>query len=185
MEEAIYYIHINGRQRGPFTLNQLLSEGLTPETMVWRNGMPNWGKASTIPELQILFASPQSAVQPATPHYSPYENQQTGYNRFPAYSSGWTNWMGWAVTGTIIGGLTCCLGLIFGIIGMVKSTQANQQAHYGDYMQAQETNSSARSWTIASLVIGGIFLLWIIIMIIGGIFEVSALLNTIGNIYNN
>ena len=56
MEEEFYYIHINGEQKGPIEKKHLISEGLKPDTMVWRQGLDEWVEASSLPELEQLFA---------------------------------------------------------------------------------------------------------------------------------
>ena len=59
-----YYIYINGGQQGPFDANTLRtlaqSKVLTSDTLVWKQGMAQWGKAGDQPDLQQFFA-------PATP----------------------------------------------------------------------------------------------------------------------
>lgn len=205
MEEAIYYIHVNGQQRGPFAMNQLLAEGLTQETMVWKNGMPNWTKASSLPELQSLFMSaPVSSMSYDQPsqygqpqNYGSYGTPGSGYqqpqyggqqsfgggqmggnvSRTETYPAGWTSWMGWAITGTVLCALSCTIFAILGIIGLVKSAQANQQIRYGDYIRAQATNNAARTWTIVSLIIGGLVILGLIISILSGAAAIYTLLN--------
>jgi len=59
-----FFVAINGQQQGPFNMQQLqgmVGQGtLTGDTQVWKNGMPGWQAAKTVPELAALFA-------PATP----------------------------------------------------------------------------------------------------------------------
>jgi membrane protease subunit (stomatin/prohibitin family) len=54
-----FFIAINGQQTGPFDLNALRGQisggGLTRDTLVWRQGMPGWGKASEQADLAALF----------------------------------------------------------------------------------------------------------------------------------
>lgn len=68
----MYYLYIKGQQVGPVQHEQLLSYGLTPDTMVWKEGLPNWVKASTLPELSSLFVVetpvPQKPVYPQQPY---------------------------------------------------------------------------------------------------------------------
>ena len=45
-----YYIGKNNQRMGPYPLEQLLSYGLTPDSLVWCNGMPGWQKAIEVPE---------------------------------------------------------------------------------------------------------------------------------------
>lgn len=69
-----YYMQINGQQTGPFDESALLANGLTPDTMVWTQGMPAWQKASQVPALNYLFAQsgqPTQPTQPGTPYQPP------------------------------------------------------------------------------------------------------------------
>jgi membrane protease subunit (stomatin/prohibitin family) len=56
-----FFMAYNGAQAGPFDLATLSSKvhdgSLTRSTLVWKQGMPNWVAAETVPELQQLFAS--------------------------------------------------------------------------------------------------------------------------------
>lgn len=52
-----YYLHENGEQLGPFTLEDLQSKNLRPDTHVWTEGMSEWRKASEIEELTTLIKS--------------------------------------------------------------------------------------------------------------------------------
>ncbi|HPD65454.1 MAG TPA: SPFH domain-containing protein [Bacteroidia bacterium] len=55
----MYYIFVNNQQLGPFNIQQLtdfVKQGqLTGETLVWKQGMPQWSKAIDQPDLQTLF----------------------------------------------------------------------------------------------------------------------------------
>jgi hypothetical protein len=52
---ALWYYGENGQQNGPFedeAIRQAISAGqLTPQTMVWREGMPGWLPLMQVPEL--------------------------------------------------------------------------------------------------------------------------------------
>ena len=52
-----YYIVINKERRGPYTIDQLKTIGLTPKTMVWHKGLPKWVKAHEVAELNTLITS--------------------------------------------------------------------------------------------------------------------------------
>lgn len=60
-----YYIAIGSAQKGPFPREHLLAQGLRPDTMVWTDGMVQWQRADSIPELASLFAA--ATVSYATP----------------------------------------------------------------------------------------------------------------------
>lgn len=51
-----YYIAENGQQAGPFESSELLAHGLTVNSLVWCEGMPNWTSASQVPELMALLS---------------------------------------------------------------------------------------------------------------------------------
>jgi len=63
----VYYAAIDGRQAGPFDLSALQSKAaegkLRRETLVWKQGMPAWAAAGTVPDLEGVLGS----VPPALP----------------------------------------------------------------------------------------------------------------------
>ena len=60
---AQYYIGKNNQRLGPFPVEQLIANGITPDTLVWCSGMPGWKKAIDVPEVAIsnLTSSPISS----------------------------------------------------------------------------------------------------------------------------
>ena len=66
-----YHISVNGSQAGPFNIQQLaqMAQGgqLTPQTYVWKQGMPNWAFAKDVAELASLFAPPVPGSMPPPP----------------------------------------------------------------------------------------------------------------------
>lgn len=50
-----YFAFIDGRQLGPFELNQLVEAGVRPSTYVWCKGMPDWDRADKVEEIRDLF----------------------------------------------------------------------------------------------------------------------------------
>lgn len=172
MEEAIYYIHENGVQRGPFPLSWLAAEGLTPQTMVWRPGLASWVQAGTLPETAVIFQGPDAyGRQPyyGEPKYSqpPYYGQPNFGQPNPYYGgpqpgylpAGWTNWMPWAIGATVVAVVICgLLNTVFGIIGIVKANSANDAARRGDPV-ALQLNNSAKTWTIVSFALSALGLI--------------------------
>jgi len=57
-----FFAAINGQQAGPFDmagLRQAISSGqISRDTLIWRNGMPQWTAASQVPDLSPLFPPP-------------------------------------------------------------------------------------------------------------------------------
>jgi membrane protease subunit (stomatin/prohibitin family) len=60
-QAAVYFVAINGAQAGPFEMGLLRSKvqsgEVRPETLVWRQGMPNWAPAKDVQELSAIFGS--------------------------------------------------------------------------------------------------------------------------------
>ncbi len=55
--EAQWHLSVNGQTAGPFPASQLLQQGITPQTYVWKTGMSGWLRAAEVPELQALFGT--------------------------------------------------------------------------------------------------------------------------------
>ena len=141
--DAKYYMIIGGNQTGPFTAEELKHNGVQPDSMVWRQGLPNWVQASTLPDLQYLFGyGPQPQPAPA----------QTWNNEPIAH----TNWMPWAIVCTVLGVLSGCLTLIIGIFAIVWANKANNYYNMGNAARGRSANSSAKTLTIIGLIIGAI-----------------------------
>ena len=119
----------NGKQEGPFSVEELSQQGLTPESEVWAPGMADWMQAGDVPELTAVLqraefeASQQAAraaenqptmgqpydpgvppqVPPQTPRYMPVQDE-------PKKRSGCTPWLIAALVLAILFGtmvLTC------------------------------------------------------------------------------
>jgi len=58
-QAAAFHVALNGAQQGPFDVNTLrgmAAQGqFTPQTQVWRQGMPGWSAAAQVPELAMVF----------------------------------------------------------------------------------------------------------------------------------
>jgi hypothetical protein len=75
-----YFIVVEQQQRGPFTLEQLAQQPLTPQTLAWREGMAAWLPAAQITELQRLLAPKPSPTRAAAAHqyHALIDGQQRG-----------------------------------------------------------------------------------------------------------
>lgn len=192
-----YFMIINGSQAGPFRADELLGRGLTPETYVWHEGMTDWAKARTLPELSVLFAGRPNERpygndpyrQPENrgnfgnqerPRYNdPYQGQpgNTGYyngnsydrNPYPAPIPH-TNWLPWAIAATVLNCFASCIGLIFSIIGIVQANKANNMYAQGFAAEGDAANSSAKTMTIIAFVLGVIGIIGAILMLFTGLF---------------
>lgn len=54
-----YYVAVNGQATGPYDLNTLrqmmTARQFTSDSLVWKTGMPEWAKASSVDEMKQLF----------------------------------------------------------------------------------------------------------------------------------
>lgn len=68
MPNVSFFVAVNGQQAGPFNMQQLRqmtqTGQLTPQSLVWKQGMPQWAAANTVPELVSLFAPPMPGATP-------------------------------------------------------------------------------------------------------------------------
>ena len=145
-----YYMHIGGQQVGPYEENELLNHGLTPTTMVWHEGMPDWVAASQVPELSHLLPTGQQppSYQPQPqpqPSYGPQPQPQPGYGAQPAMPD---TYMVWAILVTLL----CCLP--FGIVSIVKASQVSSLYHQGRYQEAVAASQDAKKWAMWGAIAG-------------------------------
>ncbi len=59
-----FHVAVEGNTTGPFPVDQL-SETITPETLVWTQGMAAWTPAAQVPQLAGLFSTPPPPPPPA------------------------------------------------------------------------------------------------------------------------
>lgn len=168
---------INGQQAGPFPKEELLRQGLTPQTPVWHQGMSDWRPAGNVSELSDLFVSPYGQHQGPRPgayrQYAPGQTYTTGASGIPH-----TNWMPWAIVSCVLN-ICSCIGLVFSILGIVNASKANNFYDVGNDIQGDAANQTAKIMTILALVFAG---LGIIGNIVWYIVYGAASLAALGNI---
>lgn len=145
---------------------ELRFHNVSPETFVWREGLEEWVKAGTLPELSDIVASGSSQVypsfsQPVPPpaQQPPHPSYQQPMSQGPAYYEEpvvHTNWLPWAIVATVLGFCTSCIGAVLGIIGIVYANKANNLYSYGNRQHGDSANKTARICTIIGLVLAGI-----------------------------
>jgi hypothetical protein len=52
-----YFLHVGNEQVGPFDLDELRTKGITKNTQIWYEGLPDWLDAENCDELKELFKS--------------------------------------------------------------------------------------------------------------------------------
>lgn len=145
-----YYIAENGQQVGPMEEKELLSHGMTVNTLVWHEGMPEWLPAGKIPELAYMFSGEAAPVQPQTPPQQPqYQQVPPQYGSQPQQPA--TMPKTWLVESILVT-LFCCLP--FGIVGIVKASKVSSMFNMGNYAGAQQASADAKKWTMLGFWIG-------------------------------
>ena len=174
-----YYIGPNNQQQGPVPAEQLLSRGVTGETMVWKAGMAQWQKAKDVPELKQYFGASPFTVG------NPYDKQSTQFNQPPPnYNGGYGNYgpqyagqfggaqpMGpkpdsylvWAILTTLF----CCLP--FGIVSIVYASKVDSAWRIGQQAEAEDNSNKAKNWALASALTSlAVWVIYIIIIVATG-----------------
>lgn len=60
-----FIIDRNGQQAGPFSFDQLVQKGISPETLVWKQGMADWTPAWKVEELKAVLEAIRANQQQA------------------------------------------------------------------------------------------------------------------------
>ena len=146
-----YYILNGSEQQGPYTIDQLRGR-VAPQTYVWREGLADWIQASNLPELSGLLV-PEGAVPPPT-HGQTITTKPKDY-----------------LVESILVTLFCCM--VFGILGIVYSVQANSAFSSGNIVAANEFSTKAKQWVTygfwCGIAVVGVYLFLLMIGVASGI----------------
>ncbi|WP_266364326.1 CD225/dispanin family protein [Tellurirhabdus rosea] len=170
-----YYLDNNNQQVGPFSVEQLRTQPITPDTLVWMQGMTNWTRAADVPEIRPYFGSAPTAPPTGQPYGMPptaaYPQVGPAPQNFGGYPGGVMP-KTWLVESILVT-LFCCLPL--GIVGIINASRVESRYRIGDLAGAQQASLEAGRWTkyglLASLVIIGIYFLLFMLGIAGAIFS--------------
>ncbi len=177
-----YYISVAGQRTGPIEEKELINHNITPDTLVWCEGMEQWQAAGSLPALAHIFAGTTSAnhttpplppaarqtAPPALPIETRPKNDDKNNQPMPKYKP--DNHMTWAIVVTTLG-LVCCTFLpsVFGIIAISKATKSTQLWKAGNASGSQAMADEAKRWNNLGFIFFGIsFFLMIVIGFIGG-----------------
>ena len=139
-----WYYSKNGTQLGPISEEEMSAKvkvgEIAPTDLIWQEGMADWKPAGQVSAIQGNFSVSQSSTPQAQ---MPAKN----YGQHPPVR----NYLWQSIVVTIL----CCLPL--GIVGIVFATRVDTMLANGDIAGAQTASKSAKTWTIASLVVGLVF----------------------------
>lgn len=165
MMKKYYYLN-SAQQLGPIYAEDFVRLGLDGNTLVWCEGMPNWTKASQVPELLSYISNSTSPTlgPPTPPSFNggapagnPYGNNGSSYNGMnntPPPSPCPDNYLVWSILVTLF----CCWPL--GIVAIVKAAKVEKLWSQGFYAEAEKTSQEAKKWCVISAVASVIF--WIL-----------------------
>ena len=71
-----FIIDNNGQQAGPFSQDQLVQKAISPETLVWKQGMADWTPAWKVEELKTVLEAVEANKTNATNRQENQEPQQ-------------------------------------------------------------------------------------------------------------
>lgn len=148
------YYYTDGKERfGPFTLQEFQEKGILANTLVWRDGLPDWIPASQLPELSTNFGEIQKIHEVPPPH-----------SAFSPTGKPPKNWLLESILVTFL----CCMPL--GIMGIVYATKVDTLWYAGKHEEAHKEAQQAAKWAKFGAVIGFIFITLFFILILTGVF---------------
>lgn len=141
-----FIIDRNGQQAGPFSFDQLVQKGISPETLVWKQGMADWTPAWKVEDLRAVLeaieanqsnqnAQKQEGVQQGFPQGA---NQQQDYQKAQqeAYQQGFqqgaamnSNFQQQPKKKTSHFAIKIVIGLIIFILAIFAITNPSADAH--------------------------------------------------------
>ena len=120
-----FIIDHNGQQAGPFSFDQLVQKAITPETLVWKQGMADWTPAWKVEDLKAVLeairANQQQDYQKAQ-----QEAYQQGFQQGAAMHS---NFQQQPKKKTSHFAMKMVIGLIIFILAIFAVTNPSADAH--------------------------------------------------------
>lgn len=120
-----FIIDRNGQQAGPFSFDQLVQKAITPETLVWKQGMADWTPAWKVEDLKAVLeairANQQQDYQKAQ-----QEAYQQGFQQGAAMHS---NFQQQPKKKTSHFAMKMVIGLIIFILALFAITNPSADAH--------------------------------------------------------
>lgn len=162
-----FYLDAANNQKGPISPNRFADNGVTPDTLVWCQGLENWTRAAAVDELKDFFRAGATSPRPEAPKAPqappPYNAQSTSYdsgsnNSYNNNSCSGSNscsprpWLPCPETNLVWGILTTIFCFMpFGIVSIVYASKVNNLYLNGQYEAAVKASDSAKKWALISL----------------------------------
>ena len=124
-----FIIDRNGQQAGPFSFDQLVQKGISPETLVWKQGMADWTPAWKVEELRAVLEAIRANQQQAQQQdyqKAQQEAYQQGFQQGAAMNS---NFQQQPKKKTSHFAMKMVIGLIIFILAIFAVTNPSADAH--------------------------------------------------------
>lgn len=124
-----FIIDHNGQQAGPFSFDQLVQKGISPETLVWKQGMADWAPAWKVEDLRAVLEAIRANQQQA--HQQDYQKaQQEAYQQgFQQGAAMHSNFQQQPKKKTSHFAIKMVIGLIIFILAIFAVTNPSADAH--------------------------------------------------------
>lgn len=163
------YFYADGENsKGPFSLDELKSKGITSNTKVWCEGMTDWVPASQVSDLKDLLrlSPPPLGTESRAENRNDNYLKNNNYNKNTMENSTQQPPKTWLVESILVT-LFCCLPL--GIAGIVNASKVESRFYAGDINAAQQASADAKKWTLISFWLGLIGIALYIILVAAGV----------------
>lgn len=124
-----FIIDRNGQQAGPFSFDQLVQKGISPETLVWKQGMADWTPAWKVEDLRAVLEAIRANQQQAQQQdyqKAQQEAYQQGFQQGAAMNS---NFQQQPKKKTSHFAIKMVIGLIIFILAIFAVTNPSADAH--------------------------------------------------------
>lgn len=124
-----FIIDHNGQQAGPFSFNQLVQKGISPETLVWKQGMADWTPAWKVEELRAVLEAIRANQQQAQQQDYQKAQQEAYQQGFQQGAAMHSNFQQQPKKKTSHFAMKLVIGLIIFILAIFAVTNPGADAH--------------------------------------------------------
>lgn len=152
-----YYYVRNNEKFGPFELEELKAQNITPETLMWHEGMADWVPAKELTQLSELIAQANTENCPPPPPSINYNTQKQEENSYPP-----KNYLIESILLTVL----CCMPL--GVVSIIHAAKVDSLYNAKRYKEAEQASKDAKKWVkygfISGIVFFSLYILFYVIM---------------------
>ena len=137
-----YWTIKDNRHAGPFSAQQLADMGITPDTPVWHEGLPDWVPARQIREIVDIMVARQNAAAMTQPAPQPQAVAVEAQEQCPP------SYLVWSIIAMIL----CCIPL--GVPAIIFSAQVKPAWRAGNIAKARRASERAQWCIILAMSVG-------------------------------